>query len=346
MPQNQDTQPAPLPKGRRRRLKRIAILPTLLTLGNMLCGFAAVYFCVLGIFDAAAHVDPAVKTTLNIGYMEKFLPTFVSVGGFLVFVGMFFDMMDGRIARMTTGTTNFGGQLDSLSDMVSFGVAPAMLMITVVTMHARLVEDVIVTTKEAWMAGAIYAACCALRLARYNVEHAETGQAHSTFSGMPSPGAAALVASMVILHEYLAESRHVTWLQLGLLNVLPGIALVAGLLMVSRIRYRHVANTYLRGRRPFGYVVIILIVLGCLIRLPAPTMAVLASAYALSAPVRSAWRSVFSSGHSPGRSSSRGSDTARRTSDGESNTAIDDHASLRIHTPQSHPRRQSAGESD
>jgi len=287
-------------RGRRRRLRRVAIFPALLTLGNMTCGFAAVYFCMLGIFDAAANVDPAIKTTLNNVYMEKFLPTFVSVGGFLVFIGMFFDMVDGRVARMTTGTTNFGGQLDSLADMVSFGVAPAMLMITLVTKHARLVDDVIVTTKEAWMAGAIYVSCCALRLARYNVEHAESDQAHANFFGMPSPGAAALVAALVILHEYLLEIVGLAGVRLTLLNMLPVIAFLAGILMVSRVRYAHVANRYLRGRRPFGYVVAILIVLGCFIRLPAPTLAVLAIFYALSGPILTIWRRYRPSPHAVG----------------------------------------------
>ena len=327
-------QPGPSPS-RRRRLRRIAILPTLLTLGNMLCGFAAIYFCILGIFDAAAHVDPALKTTLNNSYLEKFLPTFVSVGGFLVFVGMFFDTMDGRIARMTTGTTNFGGQLDSLADMVTFGVAPAVLMITVVTMHARIATDVIVTTKEAWISGAIFVSCCGLRLARFNVEHADQNQAHSTFSGMPSPGAAALLSSWVILHEYLSEMPDLTAVRLTLLNVFPAIGLVAGLLMVSRVRYIHVANTYLRGRRPFGYVVVILVVLGCLLRMPAPTMAVLATCYAASGPVRTMFRRWR-----PARVEQRGAaaETTRGTSPAEllertDSSRSEDGVALRIHAP-------------
>lgn len=327
-----------LHRGRRRRLRRVAIFPALLTLGNMSCGFAAVYFCMLGIFDAAANVDPGLRTTLNNVYMEKFLPTFVSVGGFLVFIGMFFDMVDGRVARMTTGTTNFGGQLDSLADMVSFGVAPAILMITLVTKHARLVDDVIVTTKEAWMAGAIYVSCCALRLARYNVEHAESDQAHTNFFGMPSPGAAALVASLVILHEYMVEIVGLAGVRLTLLNMLPVIAFLAGILMVSRVRYAHVANRYLRGRRPFGYVVVILIVLGCFIRLPAPTLAVLAIFYAVSGPIHTIWRRY--------RPSPRAAGKTRQTARPNAQTGQSSHHESLVLDPSSPPVQPQSGSGD
>lgn len=281
--------PIPPRKRRVRRLRTVAMLPTLLTLGNMLCGFAAIYFCLLGIFDAATAIDPTVKSTLNNRFMEQFLPTFVSVGGFLIFVGMFFDAMDGRIARMTSGTTNFGGQLDSLADMVSFGIAPVLLMIALVTMHTKLSEETFISTKEAWVAGAIFASCCALRLARFNVEHAEGDLSHTSFDGLPSPGGASLMASLIILHEYLTEFSEAAYFKSILLKSMPGFAVLAGLLMVSRIRYVHVANTFLRGRRPFGYVLALLVFLAFFIRFPTPTLAVMAIIYTLSGPVGHFW---------------------------------------------------------
>jgi CDP-diacylglycerol--serine O-phosphatidyltransferase len=260
-------------------LRTIAVLPTMLTLGNMLCGFAAIYFCMLGLFTADA--DPGTKVTLNNRLIEDFLPTFISVAGFLIFLGMFFDMMDGRVARMTSGTTNFGGQLDSLADMVTFGVAPAMLIIALVTLATKHTpEMVVLSSRSAWMAGAMFATCAALRLARFNVEHAEGDLKHTTFHGLPTPAAAAVVASLVILFEHVREVRGMI-----LVNMLPVIGIVAGLLMVSRVRYVHVANTYLRGRRPFGYVFVPVVVFILLMRFPAPTLACLTAIYALTGPV-------------------------------------------------------------
>jgi len=303
---NDESQPK-RPKGRVRRLRTVAVFPTMLTLGNLLCGFAAIYFCMRGLYSA--DVDPALKVTFSSKRLEEFLPTFISVGGFLVFLGMFFDLLDGRIARMTSGTTNFGGQLDSLADMVTFGIAPAFLMISLVTLatHTRGVnqaavrppavvqaapadaptvptaqlrpDDMLVSSRGAWMAGAIFAACCALRLARYNVEHSEADNKQRSFLGLPSPGGAAAVASLVILYEHVAEIRG--W---WLVNLLPGITIVAALLMVSRVRYAHVGNRYLRGRKPVGFVVLMLIIAGLFMVWPAPTLTSITCLYALSGP--------------------------------------------------------------
>ncbi len=252
----------------------------MLTLGNMLCGFAAVYFCILGVIGAVTNVDPGVKATLNNRFLEHFLPTFFSVGGFFIFLGMFFDLMDGRVARMTTGTTNFGGQLDSLADMVTFGVAPAILTIGMLSVGTREgIATMLGWSRLSWVSGAVYASCCALRLARFNVEHAEGDLRHTSFHGLPSPGAAAVVASLIILYEHVAEVRsHV------LLNSLPFVSMAVGALMVSRVRYVHVPNVYLRGRAPFGYVLLFVITAALLIRFPAQTVAVVAGLYALSGP--------------------------------------------------------------
>ncbi|GJM24284.1 MAG: CDP-diacylglycerol--serine O-phosphatidyltransferase [Phycisphaerae bacterium] len=264
-----------------RRLRTIAVLPTMLTLANMLCGFAAVYLCMLGLIDAFTGVGAAAKTTLNRQMIEDLLPTYVSVGGVLIFLGMFFDGMDGRVARMTTGTTNFGGQLDSLADMITFGIAPAMLVIVMIlTGHHEGLEGPFVKQRFAWVAGAIYVSCCGLRLARFNVEHAEGDLKHTRFYGLPSPGAAALVASMVILHEHVADVRGEM-----LVNSLPVITVVAGLLMVSRVQYVHIGNTYLRGRKPWGYVVLMVLVAGTFIAAPSPTLAGIVAIYVLSGPI-------------------------------------------------------------
>jgi CDP-diacylglycerol--serine O-phosphatidyltransferase len=194
---------------------------------------------------------------------------------------MFFDLLDGRVARMTKGTSSFGGQLDSLADMVTFGVAPGMLVIALVIIaHDQYPEASLVTKRMGWVAGAIFACCTALRLARFNVENSEELPRHMAFQGLPSPGAAAVVATLVILYEHVQEVRG----QL-LVNVLPFITIAAGLLMVSSIKYVHIGNTYLRGRRPFSHLIVVLLVVAFLIRWPAPTIASLACLYALSGPV-------------------------------------------------------------
>jgi len=320
-----------------RRLRSVAVFPTMLTLGNLLCGFAAIYFCMRGLYSA--DLAPDLKVTFASKRLEEFLPTFISVGGFLVFLGMFFDLLDGRVARMTSGTTNFGGQLDSLADMVTFGLAPALLMIGLVTLaaHDRGVgapkgritdlaqsapqvaateagvdaaahgspDEMLVSSRGAWMAGAIFAACCALRLARFNVEHSESDNKQRTFLGLPSPGAASVVAALVILYEHVAEMR--SW---WLANLLPGVTIVAGLLMVSRVRYVHVGNRYLRGRKPFGFVVVMLVIAGLFMVWPAPTLVCLTCLYALSGPVAWVWQRSRTGPHPAGAAAVSGSGAA------------------------------------
>lgn len=272
--------PAAHPKSVR-RLRTIAVLPTMLTLANMLCGFAAVYLCMLGLIAALTGVGAEAKNTLNNQFIEDLLPTYVSVGGVLIFLGMFFDGMDGRVARMTTGTTNFGGQLDSLADMVTFGIAPAMLVIVMIlTASHHGLEGPFIKQRIAWVAGAVYVSCCGLRLARFNVEHAEGDLKHTVFHGLPSPGAAALVASMIILHEHVADVRGMI-----LVNSLPVITVIAGMLMVSRVQYVHVGNTYLRGRKPWGYGVLMVLIAGVFIAYPSPTLAGIVGIYVLSGPI-------------------------------------------------------------
>lgn len=267
--------------GRVRRLRTVAIFPTMLTLGNMLCGFAAIYLCLLGVIDNSTGVTPAAKLTLGSRVIEDLLPTYLSAAGMLIFVGMFFDMMDGRVARMTTGKTNFGGQLDSLADMVTFGAAPPVLVIVLlITASQKFTSNYLVSVRVGWVAGAIFVSCCGLRLARFNVEHAETDLRHTTFHGLPSPAAAAVIASLVILYEHVAEVRG-----LLLVNLLPLCAIASGLLMVSRVRYVHLGNTYLRARKPFSHVAVMVGVAGLVIYFPAPMLAILVGAYALSGPI-------------------------------------------------------------
>jgi CDP-diacylglycerol--serine O-phosphatidyltransferase len=165
---------------------------------------------------------------------------------------------------MTNSTSDFGAQLDSLADAVTFGVAPGVM---VAMLHAmgRYGPEAELWSRMAWVFGAAYACAAVVRLARFNVStdsHDES--AHLDFTGLPSPAAAGVIATLVLLHSFLLSDRadtRLAWIQpnlveLGaqrLLDVLPFIALGAGYLMVSRFKYTHVANRFLKGRKPVDY---------------------------------------------------------------------------------------------
>lgn len=276
---------------RRRRLKAIAVLPTLLTLGNLICGFAAIHYCLRGMYALGAEIDAAAKLTLNNHMMERLLPSYLAIAAGLIFLGMVFDMFDGWAARITQRTGDFGGQLDSLADMVTFGTAPALLVIAVVTGSVPAAELSIsplaphLAGRAAWVASAVFTACAALRLARFNVENEHAEQAHVKFRGLPSPGAAALIAALVMLHEHVGPSPN-KWL----IKFLPALTAAAGLLMVSRIPYIHFGNSFLRGRRSLFQVVLMFLVAGTFIAWPSLTLAGFVTVYVLSGPTGWGWR--------------------------------------------------------
>lgn len=273
------------PRSHERRLRAIAVLPTLATLGNLICGLGAVYMCLLSY--GAAGSDLA-TTTLNSLRLEKWFPTYAAIGCYLVVLASLFDGIDGRLARLTRKTSEFGAQLDSLADVVSFGLAPALLAITVARPFvpiASLSEAQRLWWRAEWAMFAMYVCCAAMRLARFNVENEEDEAAHASFKGMPSPGAAAAMIGLVILHEDVIRASGVVWASQALGAALPFVAMGLGLLMVSRVRYVHVVNLLLRGRRPFWQVVCMLIALlvGSVVK-PQLTMALVAAGYAVSGP--------------------------------------------------------------
>ncbi|MFQ5429981.1 MAG: CDP-alcohol phosphatidyltransferase family protein [Phycisphaerae bacterium] len=273
---------------RERVLKTIGVLPSLATLGNLTCGVGAIYLSVLSAQAAASGQSAeAVAGTGLTGLFSSFL----SAAAYLIIAAMVFDGMDGRLARLTRKTSEFGAQLDSLADVVSFGVAPAFLVLCI----AQPTTSWNISTlsfwertywRAEWVMAAVYVGCTALRLARFNVENEEDESAHLGFRGLPSPGAAGAIIGAVILHqELLQELAHPRTMRV-LAILMPPFALVAGLLMVSPFRYAHLVNAVLRGRRPFWQVVSIAI--GVLIGLVVQfqmTVAIVAVAYALSGPI-------------------------------------------------------------
>jgi len=182
---------------------------------------------------------------------------------------MLFDALDGKIARMTNAASDFGGQLDSLADVVSFGIAPAAL---VALWHSRLLAGSGAETLWAqmtWFFCLAYAMAALLRLARFNVENEPGEEAHLNFVGLPVPGAAGLVAAVIIFHDYLGIPAHnevVAGIHnvfgeeaiIGILNfiriIMPLMMIMLAFLMVSsRIRYAHVLNKFFRERKTFDY---------------------------------------------------------------------------------------------
>ena len=240
---------------RRQRLKYIAILPSLITILNGLCGFTAIVFAGKG----------ALAATNDFSYHRLELSYF-AMAGYMIILAMIADMLDGRLARMHQSTSSFGGQLDSLCDIISFGVAPAFLMLKV--LESKLAEfaglnPAIETFLQRfiWLAAAGYISCAAIRLARFNVENEEDESAHMSFIGLPTPAAAGVIVSLVILHQ---EKETLPSLDV-IIYVLPFLALGAAVLMISRIRYPHILNQYLKGRKPFAYLIRVLLLLAFVI---------------------------------------------------------------------------------
>ncbi|WP_022947187.1 CDP-diacylglycerol--serine O-phosphatidyltransferase [Methylohalobius crimeensis] len=225
----------------RKRPRGIYLLPNLFTTGCLFCGFYAVTASMNGQFDRAA---------------------------FSIFAAMVLDGLDGRVARLTHTQTAFGGEYDSLSDMVSFGLAPALIM---------YLWSLSFLAKLGWFASFVYAAAAALRLARFNTQIGVEDKRY--FQGLPSPSAAAMVAGMIWLGEnYGLQGEAMRYVAVVMTTV-------AALLMVSNFRYYSFKDIDIRGRVPF--VVIILIMLGFAVVFTNPQLmlVLIFSGYAVSGPL-------------------------------------------------------------
>ena len=171
------------------KIPRVSILASLCTLANALCGFGAITLVAKGL-EASPDFDRYVTYRTDIVW-----------AGYLVILAMVFDALDGRLARFARATSDFGGQLDSLSDAVSFGLAPAFLMNRVVV--ERLLDACPEAAEKilwaAWICAAVYLGCTLIRLARFNVENVHEEEAHRSFKGLPSPAAAGAMVAYVIV---------------------------------------------------------------------------------------------------------------------------------------------------
>jgi CDP-diacylglycerol---serine O-phosphatidyltransferase len=249
---------------RRQRLNYITILPSLVTILNGICGFSAIVFASKG----AAGVSHF--------YYHKITMPYFAMAGYMILLAMIADVLDGRLARMSKNTSSFGGQLDSLCDIISFGVAPAFLMLKVLEYKLSIDPEQSFSLANflqrfIWLAAASYINCAAIRLARFNVENEEDESAHMSFVGLPTPAAAGVVVSIVIFYQETlldlsAEGgRFYAICEDAIIYALPLLVLGVAVLMVSRIRYPHILNQYIKGKKPFAHFIRALLFLGLII---------------------------------------------------------------------------------
>jgi CDP-diacylglycerol--serine O-phosphatidyltransferase len=247
------------------------VLPTLLTLGNGLCGFAAIAY--------------ASKIALHQAMPGADIDYYFNLSGVLILAAMAFDVLDGYAARLSRTASEFGGQLDSLCDAISFGAAPAFLLLRL----GQEWQHHPVVAKLVAVIAALYMACAVLRLARFNTENTPDPASHKRFKGLPSPAAAGCIVSLVVLRSDMASA----WAGLNTRDVqvfvsfwAPLGALAAALLMVSQLSYPHFTRQLLRGRRRFRFIVQTVVLLAVVALAPALALFLVFWTYALLPPLR------------------------------------------------------------
>jgi len=278
-------------------VRAIAVLPTLFTLGNLVCGFFAIVVASRIAKPGTVAVGPSPLLGSPRELIASVDPTHnLMLCGALIFLAMLFDTFDGHVARITRTTSSFGGQLDSLCDIVSFGVAPAILLVKMCPQFTSLHSEAV------WAIAALFACCAALRLARFNVETDESD--HGVFAGLPSPAAAAVIASTAMLSYTLRKEINFEnfagydwWLQ----RLLPLFAIAIALLMVSRVPYPHAFTQLLRGKKSFSHVVVIMFTLMVLLTVRWYAIPILCWAYTAIPAIRYGWTLARSRGEAVSR---------------------------------------------
>jgi CDP-diacylglycerol---serine O-phosphatidyltransferase len=232
-------------RGRRAYIRSVYFLPSLATLGNAVSGFGAIYVSAMVASSENSLRDPWANFFLMHGF---------AAAAYLIFLAMAFDALDGRLARFARHTTDFGGQLDSLADVISFGLAPAFVALRVFRVDGPYLD--LPLGRLIWAVAALFVCCAAIRLARFNVSNQHGEQHHFSFLGLPTPGAAGAVAGLILMEQDLSRQGLALLAQVCV-GLLPVVVLGTGLLMVSHLRYPHLVNRYLRGRRSIGRLILI-----------------------------------------------------------------------------------------
>ncbi len=228
---------------RRENLRRgVYLLPNLITTGSLFAGFYGIVASMNGKYDVAA---------------------------WFILISAVFDVLDGKVARLTNTTSQFGVEYDSLADLVSFGVAPAILMYTWALQPFG---------KWGWLAAFLYVVCGALRLARFNVQ-VETVESKN-FIGLPIPAAASMVAACVLLFYHLGGSGTIRMLSVLLLIY------VLAVLMVSNVKYYSFKDPELLKKRPFGMLVLAIVLIIVIVAEPEVMFFLMFITYTMFSPVR------------------------------------------------------------
>ncbi len=230
--------------GTRRFRRGIYLLPTLFTVGNLFCGFSSLVQTARASYEQAAV---------------------------LIIVAGLLDLLDGRIARLTGTTSEFGVEFDSLADVVSFGLAPSFL-----AYHWALGS----LHRLGWLVAFLFVVCAAMRLARFNIQG--SGGNKRYFAGLPTPPAAAALACLAFAFPAPPPAA---WTS----TVVAVLVVLVAILMVSRFRYRSFKDVDLRNRRSYLYVLLMAAAVVAIAYKPAGAAVILAGAYVLSGPVSYAW---------------------------------------------------------
>ena len=278
---------------KKKPLLRIGVLPTMLTLGNLCLGVGAIYMCCREFEDVGRRISPQANLTWKSQSMEDLAPSYLSVGVWMLIGAIICDALDGRVARRTNQSSKFGEQMDSLADLVSWGVAPALMMMTMVRREIYQWNDYQLLGFDRFreltvLIGIIYVCCAALRLARFNVETSLEAASHEGFRGLPSPGAGGAVCTLIFLHDHIDHAGG--WVHTAdlITLILPFCTLAVGLLMVSRVPYRHMGSVLLR-RRKFGQFIVFLLLIAPVLLYFVQMLAALAWAFVISGLVKWAY---------------------------------------------------------
>jgi CDP-diacylglycerol--serine O-phosphatidyltransferase len=279
-----------------------AVMPTLLTLGNSICGFASITYAAM--VGPQSFGDSASQITSANGML------FASAS--FILLAMCFDALDGSVARLSNNTSEFGSHLDSLCDVISFGVAPAFLMLKLMHPGHRMMETIAPMSFQypprfLWAIAVMFMVCAILRLARFNSE-LDDADSHRFFKGLPTPAAAGAIASFPVglqgLKDVANESTLIGKITLSsqmaerilspLSVVLPILVLAVSLLMVSRFRYPHLVNQFLRPKGNRTRLLTVLSTIGLIFLFHEMAVPVIFCCFAFIPPLRSIQKNLWS----------------------------------------------------
>jgi CDP-diacylglycerol---serine O-phosphatidyltransferase len=237
--------------GQRGRRRGVYLLSTLLTVANLLCGYYAILATLEGQFS---DFDNAAR----------------AIG-----IAILFDSLDGRVARATGTTSEFGKQFDSLADIISFGIAPAFLAYAwgVRAMVLGGAPGTAHLIQLGWLVGFFYLACCAWRLARFNIQGMAPGS-NRFFAGMPTPAAAGMIAATVHFSPTPVSDARFSVLWLLMIFVL-------GVLLSSTVRHYSFKDIQWTRRQPSLAVVVVALLIGAVVYFSGPTLLLIAGVYSL-----------------------------------------------------------------